>query len=648
MSRSLIVGVLAVIAAGFLVWLLASDPLAAPGGEASRESVPPLAVEPELAAPLGEAEPRRTQVAEPVSSPSERTAPGEAEVELSGTFVVVDHRGVEHTRESGHFSLILWKGNSGDHAKVKIEDGSWHATVARPDRVSVHTAVLGGKAVISQEEQSLPEGPLPSDYAIVFQGTWVATLTLRVIGDDTGADLSGVEIAAVDDWRRDSFRHPGDRGDHRRLVEGGRSPVQFEPRKAGQSRTFWVCAAGYAWDKIKLSLTDPDERVIRLVPGGGLLVAIHGGDLPRDAVLRLRSRTDADRPDGIPNHVWDGLRDQRTLKGMPVAEVALRESAATPIEGLPAGRYWVQVEKGDWFQDPVELGRAEATVGAGQMSQVTVTLADQPKAPTAVRVSGTLRLPKAWSRDHVRLEIEPTGDLKVWVKDDKKIALDDMTQASTEEYAWDAGLLPAGDYQVLVAPHEVRRRFHVGAQGAADVRIEVPPPAEVRVRIVDALTGLAIPDVKPGWYSTVKGWEGGWSHAPMRAAANGSFEFEAAPGEIEISAQTEGYGWMRASREVRPGLNDFVVEARRVCGVVVVLLDGDTELPWDEAWSVKLKTSDGESAVDFWSGAKVAAKQPGAHALSVTGVKGYADIEERPVTVAPGEWTRVEIRLERK
>ncbi|HEX5050846.1 MAG TPA: hypothetical protein VFZ65_03660 [Planctomycetota bacterium] len=576
---------------------------------------------------------------ETAPTPPPATPPAGGTIALHGTFVVVDEDGVEHAHEDGEFTLVLWHGDTGSHRRAVTKAGAWQADVDElPDRVSVDDAHLGGRLVRCDDDLPIAEPKT----AIVLRGRWLPLLLLRVLGDDTGADLADVHVVTKNDWRT-PYPHPGSRAEV--VVERATSPLRFAPTSTADTQSIWARAPGYAWDTIQLDTASRAERVMRLVPGGDVDVTIVGTP-PDETWLRVREYQEMTRPPDITDEAWQTM--QRASRGIPQAEVAPNRSGATRIDGLRTGTWAIDLEKGDWFRNPISLGSTTVEIAAGTIAAATITLRGDTRPPALAHTAGTLVVPAAWGED-VTLSIEARGPTKAWFDETRRIDADEMEHRANGEYAWDARLLPVGDYQVLVDGTEYRTRFALPPQGDEHVRIVVPDPCDVRVRVLDAETGRAIAgDWTPGWFSTPPDWEGGWTHAKSTAAPDGTFQFRAPPGPISINAHPDGYLWSHETYEVHPGANEFVLQIRRASGIDVVLKDADTTLPWPDFLSVELEDESGNSVVAYWSGNRVAAKQLGEFTLKVGTVQGYEPIPPRKVMVVAQEWTKVEIALRRK
>ncbi len=320
-SRAVAIVLLVVAAVAFVTWLCLQD---------NADTPAPAGTEPVRSGTKENATPQRTEDASSSSAdPAARTdasAQGQGSAPeaankpftLSGTFVVVDERGIEHTREDGTFDLGLWEGNTSVLATVNLQAGSWELAVeTMPQRVTVHGAQIGGRAVLPDARGTIEE----KDPPFALRGHWFTPLTLRVVADDTGADLTSVRIVQVVGW--ESLVHPGNVGHATVVVESASSPVRFTSPGIGGKQKYRVRAPGYAWGAIDMDPTDAAERLLRLLPAGDIELTFTGGVPPAGSVVRLRD----------------------VAGGMPVADLTPKRDGPTRVDGLRAGDYTVKLEK---------------------------------------------------------------------------------------------------------------------------------------------------------------------------------------------------------------------------------------------------------------------------------------------------------------
>lgn len=551
--------------------------------------------------------------------------------QLEGAIVVADTDGSLHDDCDGFVELRPLPADANGSFTIAVKGGRWQAEVATAaTKLEVGAVYLAGRGASCTETFALPN----EASSLLLHATWFPDLRLRVIGSDTGIDLADLSVVQLHDWHFEESRHPGNL-QRAVVLEHGRSPLRLRSATGADSVRYWIRAPGYAWDLIQLATNTPGERVLRLVPGGDVEVTFVG-DVPDGAALRVRPRHGGTAaPPGVP------IPYQR-----PTAEFRPAKHGVLRLDALPAGAWELSLEEGDWFREPIRLGAAPATVVAGQITPATVTVQGDVQRPPKVRVHGTLALSPKWGEDVV-VEFAPSDALSTWTDEQERLRLDAMQPDGAGRHRWGPIELLAGRWEVTVRGTEHRAIADVGPGLPDVVDLVVPDPNEVRVRAVDATTGVPIPGASPAWYGTIDGWSSGWSHVDMEAVGDDWYRCLAGAGTIVIHCHPDGYMWSHGDYEVRPGPNEFVLRIARVCGVEIVLKDGDVAIPWPESAFAELEHTTTKAGVAYWSGNKVAAQEPGEHTLTLQPIAGYEPIPPRKVSIEPERWTRVEIQLQR-
>ncbi len=579
----------------------------------------------------------RDGVAEGGATPAERTAAptdavtstppaSAAGLRIHGTITVSDARGAEHAQCSGSLRLALLVPNADSailvyqEQDVAVTAGRWQG-VAPLDAVELRVshADLDGRRAQCKDEFPLttPEQPM------ALRAKWLEALRVRVLADDTGADLDGVRVVQMVDWQLADCTHPGNSNIHEVLADA-RSPLQIRHASTSDAERYWMKAPGYAWNQIAMATTEPGERVLRLLPGGDVDLSFVG-IVPRGAVLRVRRGDDG---------------------GRPFAELVPSASSTTRVDALPAGTWQLTLEQGLWFQDCLVLGQTTAVVTASTIATAAITLRADVARPPAVEVRGTLRLSPKWGTD-VSLELEARADLRAWTEETTRIELGEMTKVKEGVYRFGPTTLLRGPHQLLVDGTEHRALVEVGPQ-ATELEVVVPEPNEVRVRVLDATSEQPLAGANVSWFSLVDGWDGGWGHASTREAGDGWYHFLAPAGRIKVSLHPDGYSWLTKEHVVQAGANEVTLRIARACGVEVTLKDGDVVLPFPDHARVQIGHVVTKAGVAYWSGTKVAAKEPGEHVLTIDPLEGFLPVEPRRVVIEPAKWTKVEIVLRRK
>lgn len=538
--------------------------------------------------------------------------------DLRGTFVIVDHNGVEHTTESGEVEVEI----DGCSTGFEVTSGAWRMPdFTSRSRMRVVEATLGSKPVVCDIDVALD----PSNLPLLLRGRWLAPVHLRVVGSDTGLDLANIRLVELN-FRECLYdrRHPAARESDASVVAS--TPVLLWPTP-GSMRQYFVGAARYAWAHLEVDPEASGERWVRLDRGGDVDVVIDG---------RRRGGS---------------LRLSRTEDGRPLAEWSLDEGAVTHLADLPQGEWHIAVAVGHWFQQPLVLGRARVTVTPGTVATTAITLRDDFAPPRSAILAGTLVYPSGW-RKPPRIDIEPTGATRHW--ESATWLVPERVANRTDEYRWSAGRKDAGSYQARVTGSGFLTRFDLPPSGDERVRIVVPEPCDIRLRVLDAETGrvFAIKDehgCPPVWELTDAGWDGSGSFERLELQPDGSWVGQAPPGVIRIYVRADGYQASDTRHEVVRGANEYVVSVVRDCGVEITLRDGDVTVPWPAELVASLHDASGRrmNLYESYSVARVAARAAGELTLTIPDVTGFEPIPPRAVNIGHATWTKMVIPLQR-
>lgn len=576
---------------------------------------------------------------EPETTSEKAETESSGRIKLTGTITVTDEHGKEHTGESGSFDFVLWQGNSGTHQEVEVVDGHWSTTVPKDQLLSVDAVFLGGSsAVLTAPVTRYNKFPVPESGFIALRAQWQQPSILRVKGADTGMDLDGIELVSGVDLSSAGGVHPGSYTKENVVLSSASSPINLTrtvPRKdQWNSDYYFARSPGYAWGSIEIDHDLGGERILTLERGGGLEVELSGYDPESRAALRLR---------------WDVSGFQPALLNMNlVTEDRVR------IDSLAAGRYRVSVEIGDSWRDRVVLAEGTVEIIPGAWARIKLALDSAPRAAMAP-LKGILVVPEAWGFDHFHLAVELLDAPLEGNPDRQTFSQDDLEPLAGWEdaFSWDAGLVQAGRYELNVDPPEYSISVEVPPEGLTDVRIEVPPPEEVIVRIIDASTGEDAAIDSLHWHPKRPEWvSGGGVKTVDKDPKTGRFAFQAPRGEICVSAWKEAYSNLHAILTIRPGDNIHTLEVQPACGILLTLKDGGTTIPWSTDWDVTAMEVGGEGTTVAWSykppNLFLKLSKPGLYRFTVPQIDGYLPLPEQEVPVAPGEKAVHLIRLKRK
>jgi hypothetical protein len=210
-----------------------------------------------------------------------------------------------------------------------------------------------------------------------------------------------------------------------------------------------------------------------------------------------------------------------------------------------------------------------------------------------------------------------------------------------------------GTYDLTVGFHGYHRVVKVAPGRDADVRIDLPQPARVTVRVIDTSTGKPAPldsiSFRP---MDGKGRFGGDTIHIDRGKGKDAFEFNAAPGWIQIWVFEEGWGFAVRPLEIAPGKNEHTIRISPALAFEIVLLEGDTPVPWPTEKSPKITAVGGEgrSTGATWGddGTRFFVDRPGVYRAEIPDLEGYLPVPAQEIRVEKGKVTRHEVRLVRK
>jgi len=333
----------------------------------------------------------------------------------------------------------------------------------------------------------------------------VRTVRLEVVDGETGAPLSGIEVEPSTPAIRDAA-----------------SPVRVPT-----GHRYRVDAAGYAAADVRVPADASGPVRVELQRAG--VLEVHLVDLRpgSGAVVELR-------------------RDDEWVRSVEPSE-----PGPTTLPDLAAGPYDVRVEVPRRFRADFLLGRATVEIPAAGRGSVTIRLRTPP--PPGVPFGGTIAVPDAWG------DVNP--DMSVFCQDGPTAR---HTSLERHGSRWSAGRVPPDRYHVRVKPFGMQVAFDVGAGGLEDARIEIPPPADVIVRVRDA-EDRPVPGAELDWYVPP-------GHTYMTVRPNpedGLFRFRAPQGRLVLEPEAIGFDSGARLVRVRPGRNEFRLRIRRLTTVRV-------------------------------------------------------------------------------
>lgn len=515
-----------------------------------------------------ELEPRRAEASAskgPLSA--ERTpmeSDGEVEerwIEVEGRFLLRNEEGQTRSGLAGQATFRIESELGGTVQETHpVVAGGFRLKVLSGSQIVVSELLLDGAPAVP-----LMQGPRPAteDYPMLVHVRRPPRLVFEVIDAErgfhidrvtavTGATMYVGETTIYSKGAYPNGTYPFLQEMHT-LFEGERSPIVLEDKAATTSRSvrLYFVSPGYAWKPVGVDLSDSRLHEVKLDRGASAEIFLQGPAAPREAYLRL----------------WVGAEE-----GRPDLMRRIGEQDRFLLEGLRAGEHVLRVDFQPWQKEPTMLARTSFIADPDEPASLVVTL-DATAMPRRSPLSGTLRLPAYWRnspRSVLALEtlyIVRSGDRITNSRARlQRLAFKEMEQVSDELFRWDAGEVWTGRYDIYLPAPYIGIVVDVGPGGVGDAHLEVPPPGELLVEVVDHDTGRPMDEVDVFW-SPVSEVGARERHLPFDETLGrdeqGQLKVTAPIGEIEVSIRAEGYSESAQRAQVRAEPSRFTFLAQR-------------------------------------------------------------------------------------
>ncbi len=585
--------------------------------EAHPSSVDDVEAEPRVAVALSEA---------PAEAPAAPAAPT-----LTGSIRVVDADGVEHRAEEGSLTI------KGSAVEVEVAVVAGRFVLARPEAESVRVGFveLGGRpAFLASNEFTLPAlaSGKAEETTLDLVATWAPPSVLRVVDARTGTDLHDLTILRGVQHARAAV-HPGWTGDASVVfAREAASPLELSAFSGTES--WWVHAPGYVWGWVRVDHRTGGERQVALEPGGA----------------RLTVRLDGFQPDlNLRLHVFPAGWE-RSFESL--ATVRYPTEPVIVFDGVPPGAVQVRAELGIWHDGPHELAREELELVGGVASEVVLDLQQNGGVPAAVPLAGRIVLPASHPDLDFSFELLPL-DGAARRRGDRiysgQIELE-RVDGQPRVRRFDGGVVTPGRYLFVSSPLQVWSELDIGPGGAPDVEIALPELGEVRVRVVDEVTGARLAPEKIVWSASGRPEELlSWTLASVDPDPETlEYVFVAPLRRISLDVGWDEYADAGRAVDVVDGA-DVEVRVRRLPGVWLRLVDGDATVPFEWSWGATFEYAGGSRQATARitriedGRAWVAGSEVGTYVMELPRIEGFRPVA--PPTLELG-WDAAERRIE--
>lgn len=565
---------------------------------------------------------------------------------LAGKVVLSEPSGVQSTNLNGTLEVLCWTADDTHTRTIEVQAGQFELDMTDLESIVIEEIRLAGRsAMLSPPEQEfeLDQG------ALEVLVSWAPMVRLSVVSAETSEHLSEIRLVRGSGWMSEAKKHPGPVEQANVALSNGISPLDLEANTAqatSSSTTYYVHSPGYAWQSVSINYASGGERELRLVPGGALSIQLIG-KLPRAAANLCLW--------GLPSRSKE-----------PDAAFGATTREPVEIEDLPPGSYRLRVQQGEWYNNPIVYAELDVEVTTGVRGEHEMMLEAQEEVPLT-KLAGTLVIPEAWNFSTFNMHAKFNGTPPNGGSGFLNLKQKDMKQKSggTNTWLFDFGDRTTGDYKFLfrgtlpdgsgsqygTMEYAIKMRALPGE--ASNMRIEIPEPANVNVKLLDALSGESTNIGSIHWGSLVPPATRAsiLNTVPCGVESN-TFKFRAPVGTITLGSFGGDFNSLEEDVQIQAGNNEFTFHLRRNCPLVILFLDGESTVPVDDFWVPSPKHLDGNGQLVFTSmgqtGFTTALSEPGRYVFPMPEFDGFEPTPEQTITVVSGEETTHTVQLVRE
>ncbi|MBM3992395.1 MAG: hypothetical protein FJ298_15535 [Planctomycetes bacterium] len=551
---------------------------------------------------------------------------------LKGTLRFFDPFGVHGAVARGSFSLHA---NSEEEPRtVAVEQGAWSVEIPEePFELSAFTAE-DARVFLHASTYGLYQ--FPADGVLDLLVRRDLGCRLVVVDAASGRELVDVEVVRDSGQGNWGKRSPDGSAEEVRIAEHAASPVELAQEE--DSARYFVRGAGYAWRTVGVQRSACGDRVVALRPGGDLTVLLGGAPAPDGAEVRLRGERDTNDP-----YATQYVEHRRAIGAL---------DRRLDFDSIEAGGYEVSVEVGVNTWRSTRITAKNVVVERGKRAQVEFVL-PSPEPATLVEAGGTIQL-SGWPEAR-SLTLHSRFAPRVGGKPEYRALLSDSSgPPEAIVHTWSIGAIEPGAYSGFIGGASHYFDFVVAAENRSDYVIVLPPPADVRLRVLDARTGAPADVERVGWLGYAGEWRpGGQINSAQLDPELGLWRFHAPATTVSIWINDEDYEFRNTPIELVPGVNERELRVPRACGIIATFVHAGVPIARDVSWTIELAHPDGKEAGyanpldDAEMELVMRAPAPGRYRITAEGLDGYRIVSSLDVTVPIDGFARVVVELER-
>jgi len=345
------------------------------------------------------------------------------------------------------------------------------------------------------------------------------------------------------------------------------SPITIEPDESRATK-YLALNGDHAWGQIRIDPSTRGDSVLRLGPGGSLLVTMEGAEQFPNLFLML-ARMDSTPPESLAE--WS----ESELEPGPLASIQL--------DGLPTGTYRVHAELGHYGPREMLASRI-FTIRAGMLTGIALSKGERVAQPVELRIA--IIFDPQWALDEFVLDVAASDNLDHAGSQLVRIPSPEMVRASTDTFECKV-TVDSGLYRFTILDAAFETQAMIGPESVQPLTLLVAAPGLVVVNVVDD-EGSVVADARlellgkrpePPFHSNHPRY--------ISEKAPGRFEFRAPIGPLGLVADSptklDLSGQMQLV-DVVSGTNPVTLRMTRDNLVILRLFEGKKELRWAKEW----------------------------------------------------------------
>lgn len=436
-------------------------------------------------------------------------------------------------------------------------------------------------------------------------------------------------------------RHPGVDFESRILVYDLDSPVDLEHHLRVEARAqrnaFFVGAGGYAWECVTIDFTSGGERLVALERAGAVEVTLRGLDPYRRVFLRMR---DAETSQVL----YDQLLSRFEL---------------VRVDGLPPGRTRITAEmdlaRGGALE-ATAIGSAEVEIVAGRTVSAALELVEVPE-PEHVTLAGIVLVPAAWKCVRQDVTAWPLGEGQGVDQRFTDVATRvDSPRAGFDAFEFSLEQAVTGRCCLSTRQPPVSFVVDVPPNGRSDVVLEIGPPCELNVHVVDAQTRADAGRFDIHWNPSRPAGAPPFAGDSLVADYDPNLRvhvLHSPCGAVDLSIWDLDWLPYNGSFDVAGGARDVTIELTRACSLVVKLRDGLAAVPLPRGWKPAIVcTSSASTRAEVADADPFAYRfqmnEPGTFTFKLPKLAGFREPAEQTIEVPARSLVEHVVQLERE